>query len=87
MSENGDGTNKGTVEQVIGVVIDAVFPEKLPEIYSALKIEIPEGDGRDRLCSVTCWSCTLTAAPPWSIAASSSTVSLVWRCSSPSSGT
>ena len=34
MSENGNGTNKGTVEQVIGVVIDAVFPDKLPEIYT-----------------------------------------------------
>src|SRR5687768_4749265 len=46
-SSNGDsGSNRGTVEQVIGVVVDAVFPEKLPEIYSALKIEIPEGDGR-----------------------------------------
>ena len=49
MSENGTGTNEGRVEAVIGVVIDAVFPEKLPEIYSALKIEIAEGDGRDAL--------------------------------------
>ena len=47
---NGDSrSNRGTVEQVIGVVIDAVFPEELPEIYSALKIEIPEGDGRNAL--------------------------------------
>ncbi len=49
MSENGNGTNKGTVEQVIGVVIDAVFPDELPEIYSALKIEVPEGDGRNAI--------------------------------------
>jgi len=47
MAENGN--NKGTVEQVIGVVVDAVFPDGLPEIYSALKIEIPEGDGRSAL--------------------------------------
>jgi len=53
MSENGNGTNVGTVEQVIGVVIDAVFPVKLPEIYSALKIEIPEGDGRSAI-DLTC---------------------------------
>jgi F-type H+-transporting ATPase subunit beta len=53
MSENGNGTNVGTIEQVIGVVIDAVFPEKLPEIYSALKIEISEGDGRSAI-DLTC---------------------------------
>ena len=41
-----NGQNKGTIEQVIGVVVDVVFPDGLPEIYSALKIEIPEGDGR-----------------------------------------
>jgi F-type H+-transporting ATPase subunit beta len=41
--ENG---NVGTVEQVMGVVIDAVFPGELPEIYSALKIDVPEGEGR-----------------------------------------
>ena len=38
---------------MIGVVVDAVFPEKLPEIYSALKIEIPEGDGRHAI-DLTC---------------------------------
>jgi F-type H+-transporting ATPase subunit beta len=50
--ENG---NVGRVEQVTGVVIDAVFPEELPEIYSAVKIEVPEGDGRtaiDLVCEV-----------------------------------
>ncbi len=41
--ENG---NVGRVEQVLGVVVDVVFPGKLPEIYHALKIEVPEGDGR-----------------------------------------
>ncbi|MGB2850555.1 MAG: F0F1 ATP synthase subunit beta [Solirubrobacterales bacterium] len=53
MSENGTGTNVGSIEQVIGVVVDAVFPEKLPEIYSALKIEIPEGQGRNAM-DLTC---------------------------------
>jgi F-type H+/Na+-transporting ATPase subunit beta len=43
MAENG---NVGRVEEVMGVVVDVGFPEKLPEIYSALRIEIPEGDGR-----------------------------------------
>jgi F-type H+/Na+-transporting ATPase subunit beta len=50
---NGNGTNQGTVEAVIGVVVDVVFPDQLPEIYSALKIEIPEGDGREAL-DLTC---------------------------------
>src|SRR5436190_7252069 len=38
--------NVGTVEQVTGVVVDVAFPGGLPEIYHALKIEVPEGDGR-----------------------------------------
>jgi F-type H+-transporting ATPase subunit beta len=38
--------NVGRIEQVTGVVVDAVFPDELPEIYSALKIEVPEGNGR-----------------------------------------
>ncbi len=41
--ENG---NVGHVEQVMGVVVDVAFPGDLPEIYHALKIEVPEGDGR-----------------------------------------
>jgi F-type H+/Na+-transporting ATPase subunit beta len=45
-SENG---NVGTVEQVMGVVVDVAFPGELPEIYSALKIEVPEGDGRQAM--------------------------------------
>jgi F-type H+/Na+-transporting ATPase subunit beta len=47
--ENGNAGRKenvGTVEQVTGVVVDAHFPGSLPEIYHALRIEIPEGDGR-----------------------------------------
>ena len=48
-----NGHNKGTIEQVIGVVVDVVFPDGLPEIYSALKIEIPEGDGRNAI-DLTC---------------------------------
>jgi F-type H+-transporting ATPase subunit beta len=46
---SSNGTNEGTVEQVIGVVVDVGFPDHLPEIYSALKIEVPEGDGRDAI--------------------------------------
>jgi F-type H+-transporting ATPase subunit beta len=44
---NGNGQRVGSVEQVLGVVVDVDFPdENLPEIYHALKIEVPEGDGR-----------------------------------------
>jgi F-type H+-transporting ATPase subunit beta len=47
---NGNGQRVGSVEQVLGVVVDVVFPdEDLPEIYHALKIEVPEGDGRDAM--------------------------------------
>src|ERR671935_1379309 len=44
---NGNGQRVGTVEQVTGVVVDVAFPnEDLPEIYHALRVEVPEGDGR-----------------------------------------
>src|SRR5204863_3882577 len=47
---NGNGQRVGSVEQVLGVVVDVVFPdEELPEIYHALKVEVPEGDGRDAM--------------------------------------
>src|SRR5258705_1352194 len=32
---------RGQIVEIKGVVIDAVFPEGLPEIYTALRIEIP----------------------------------------------
>jgi F-type H+-transporting ATPase subunit beta len=53
-SANGTG-NIGRVEQVTGVVVDAVFPDHLPEIYSALTINVPGGEGRpdlDLVCEV-----------------------------------
>jgi F-type H+-transporting ATPase subunit beta len=48
-------TNVGRVEQVTGVVVDAVFPEQLPEIYSALKIEMAgdeDGEKTELVCEV-----------------------------------
>ena len=42
-----NGSNAGRVEQVTGVVVDAVFPEKLPEIYSAVKIEMAGDEDRE----------------------------------------
>ena len=59
MAENGNGNgagkNIGRVEQVTGVVVDAVFPDGLPEIYSAIVIESrgnDEGDNTELVCEV-----------------------------------
>ena len=48
-----NGTNVGSVEQVTGVVVDAVFPDQLPEIYSAVKIEMA-GDGDSEPTELVC---------------------------------
>ncbi|HET8815375.1 MAG TPA: F0F1 ATP synthase subunit beta [Solirubrobacterales bacterium] len=50
---NGNGTNVGRVEQVTGVVVDAVFPDNLPEIYSAVTIETA-GDGDGETTQLVC---------------------------------
>jgi F-type H+-transporting ATPase subunit beta len=42
-----DKANTGTIESITGVVIDAVFTDDLPEIYSALEVEVPAGEGRE----------------------------------------
>ena len=34
--------NTGTIEEIQGVVIEAVFPDKLPEINHAIKVRRPE---------------------------------------------
>jgi F-type H+/Na+-transporting ATPase subunit beta len=47
MPENGQNQNVGKVIEIKGVVIDAVFAEELPEIYTALRIE--RGDGEPDL--------------------------------------
>src|SRR4029450_11492027 len=41
-----DGKSVGTVEQVTGVVIDVAFPDHIPEIFHALKIDVPPEGGR-----------------------------------------
>ncbi len=39
-------TNTGRIEEIQGVVVEAVFPDgELPEIYNALETEIPSPDG------------------------------------------
>jgi len=43
---NENARNVGKIVEIKGVVVDVVFPETLPEILSALRIESPEQDGR-----------------------------------------
>jgi len=45
MSEQSNGRNIGKIIEIKGVVIDAVFPDRLPEILSALEIAVPGQDG------------------------------------------
>jgi F-type H+/Na+-transporting ATPase subunit beta len=44
-----NGRNVGTIVEIKGVVLDAVFPDELPEIYSAVRIT---ADGRDLIAEV-----------------------------------
>jgi F-type H+-transporting ATPase subunit beta len=39
-----NGSNRGSIVEIKGVVLDAVFPHRLPDIYSALSIAV-EGGG------------------------------------------
>ncbi|HWI21702.1 MAG TPA: F0F1 ATP synthase subunit beta [Baekduia sp.] len=39
MATTATQTNTGRIEEIQGVVIEAVFPEKLPEIYNALEVD------------------------------------------------
>src|SRR3954447_18754781 len=43
-SQNEGGTNVGRIEEIQGVVIEAVFPEELPEIFSAITVKRPDTD-------------------------------------------
>jgi F-type H+/Na+-transporting ATPase subunit beta len=43
-----DGRNLGRIVEIKGVVIDAVFPNRMPEIYTALEIEMTDYDGSAR---------------------------------------
>ena len=52
---SGNGKNIGSIESVAGVVVDVLFPDQLPEIYSALEIKVPEEGNRpalDLVCEV-----------------------------------
>jgi F-type H+-transporting ATPase subunit beta len=52
---SGNGQNVGRIESVAGVVVDVLFPDELPEIYSALEIKVAEEGNRpemDLICEV-----------------------------------
>src|SRR5215212_464139 len=38
----------GKIVEIKGVVIDAVFPGNLPQIYNALSLQVPSADGSSR---------------------------------------
>src|SRR3954452_11884925 len=50
MAATTDKKNVGRIEEIQGVVIEAVFPEELPEIYSAITID--RGEGQVLVCEV-----------------------------------
>src|SRR3954451_25269222 len=37
-----DGGNVGRIEEIQGVVIEAVFPDELPQIFSAITVKRPD---------------------------------------------
>ncbi len=51
MSENNGKTetNTGRIEEITGVVVNVVFPDHLPEIFSAIVIEVDKTEDRDEV--------------------------------------
>src|ERR1700704_6723953 len=44
MADKKNEKNTGSIIEIKGVVLDAVFPDKLPAIYSALSIQTDHGE-------------------------------------------
>jgi F-type H+/Na+-transporting ATPase subunit beta len=51
MSQNGQSAHIGSIVEIKGVVVDAVFPGEMPSIYNALEIQVPaiEGEASSRV--------------------------------------
>src|SRR4051794_20533577 len=47
MADQQTAQKPGRIVEIKGVVIDVVFPEELPEIYNALRIDIAAQDGQE----------------------------------------
>src|SRR6266699_2493242 len=53
VADKSNGKNTGKIVEIKGVVLDAVFPDRLPEIYHALSIDVPaEGGTRELIAEV-----------------------------------
>jgi F-type H+/Na+-transporting ATPase subunit beta len=46
MSQNGQSAHVGTIVEIKGVVVDAVFHGEMPAINNALEIQVPAADGQ-----------------------------------------
>ncbi len=46
-SQNGQSAHVGTIVEIKGVVVDAVFPGEMPAIYNALEIKVPDTAGAE----------------------------------------
>ena len=46
MADQTKNGNTGRIVEIKGVVLDAVFPDGLPQINHALKIQAPAPDGK-----------------------------------------
>ncbi len=44
-SQNGQSAHVGSIVEIKGVVVDAVFPGEMPSIYNALEIKVPASAG------------------------------------------
>src|SRR3954469_17052564 len=51
-----DGRNVGRIEEITGVVIEAVFPDELPEINTALTIQRSDANKAEELEGVSAGS-------------------------------
>src|SRR5207344_2782963 len=49
VADKSNGKNAGRIVEIKGVVLDAVFPGRLPEIYHALRIDVPTDEGSREL--------------------------------------
>ncbi len=49
-----EGVKAGKVEEITGVVIEAVFPEDLPEIYNAIEITMPPAEAGGEPTTLVC---------------------------------
>ncbi|MCL4290881.1 MAG: F0F1 ATP synthase subunit beta [Thermoleophilia bacterium] len=49
MTETLTPTSVGSIVEIKGVVVDAVFPDRLPAIYNAVRISVPSADGQPGL--------------------------------------